>query len=621
VLEEIGAGRFGPVYRARDSATGGIFAIKVFDQGLTADQAALVANALERLSQAPLDHPSIVPIAAAGSEGEWAWLAEPWHDATPLDSVMRDSGARPLDDVLVGMTQVAGALDFAGAVGIHHGALHPRDVLVSGERMALTGLGVLQALGEAGLDVPIEGAYVSPQRAHGLEATTRDDIFSLAAIAFELVYGAAVPERTQLHAAITPLTGVNTARLADVLEGSLSPEPGDRPSTALELAGALQSALLTEAARTSEIPIPIPDSEYPFRIPDSAIPILDSDSAIRDSHSDSDSDSHSDSDSDFIIPESESVPILETTIRLPNPIPESGPRGVADDVPLHRPEWRKQSGSILGLEGQPLPATRSESRIAESTIAESRIAESKIAESRIPESRIPESRILESESRNQNPASGMGIRNPESESESAAKSRYWFPVAAALAIGTLMGFASGFVVGQRDNTPAPRTAERAVARDQRPAPKEQKPTPTTGQDYTDSAVSPQEVKDEPVLPPATTPQSAPAQSVPAQSVPAQQAEPMRPGERMQRPAPPVGAADRTPPASQQEPGALQIDSRPRGAQVFVDGRLVGSTPLTLPEIRPGAHAVRLELSGHRRWVTAVTVIPGTRQRVAASLER
>ena len=68
-------------------------------------------------------------------------------------------------------------------------------------------------------------------------------------------------------------------------------------------------------------------------------------------------------------------------------------------------------------------------------------------------------------------------------------------------------------------------------------------------------------------------------------------------------------------------GTLQVDSRPRGARVFLDGRLVGQTPVTLTEVTPGAHAVRIDLIGYQRWVTTVKVAAGERARVAASLER
>ena len=68
-------------------------------------------------------------------------------------------------------------------------------------------------------------------------------------------------------------------------------------------------------------------------------------------------------------------------------------------------------------------------------------------------------------------------------------------------------------------------------------------------------------------------------------------------------------------------GALVVFSRPPGADVFLDERLVGSTPLSLDEVTAGTHGVRIALPEHRAWVTSVTVTPGASHRVAASLER
>jgi hypothetical protein len=67
-------------------------------------------------------------------------------------------------------------------------------------------------------------------------------------------------------------------------------------------------------------------------------------------------------------------------------------------------------------------------------------------------------------------------------------------------------------------------------------------------------------------------------------------------------------------------GALRVESRPSGAAVLVDGRVVGTTPLQVSDLEPGAHQVRLELPGHRPWATTATVIAGQSVRVAASLE-
>jgi hypothetical protein len=55
-------------------------------------------------------------------------------------------------------------------------------------------------------------------------------------------------------------------------------------------------------------------------------------------------------------------------------------------------------------------------------------------------------------------------------------------------------------------------------------------------------------------------------------------------------------------------GALQIDSTPRGAQVFVDRKAVGVTPVLVTDLSAGSHAIRVEADGHMPWSSAVRVI-------------
>jgi PEGA domain len=68
-------------------------------------------------------------------------------------------------------------------------------------------------------------------------------------------------------------------------------------------------------------------------------------------------------------------------------------------------------------------------------------------------------------------------------------------------------------------------------------------------------------------------------------------------------------------------GALAVDSRPAGAKVFMDGTLVGTTPIALPSVPAGSHAIRLEYEGYRRWSSSVRVVASEQNRVTASLER
>jgi hypothetical protein len=68
-------------------------------------------------------------------------------------------------------------------------------------------------------------------------------------------------------------------------------------------------------------------------------------------------------------------------------------------------------------------------------------------------------------------------------------------------------------------------------------------------------------------------------------------------------------------------GTLTVSSRPAGARVLVDGRQVGTTPLTLPGVAAGSRRIRVELAGYRPWTSTVAVARNQEARVAATLRR
>ena len=85
------------------------------------------------------------------------------------------------------------------------------------------------------------------------------------------------------------------------------------------------------------------------------------------------------------------------------------------------------------------------------------------------------------------------------------------------------------------------------------------------------------------------------------------------------------AAPATRPAAEQ-PAARQtasvlVESRPSGATVFIDGKPIGTTPMAIPSVSVGSHAVRMEMSGHKPWTASVRVVAGEKNRIAASLEQ
>jgi len=103
-----------------------------------------------------------------------------------------------------------------------------------------------------------------------------------------------------------------------------------------------------------------------------------------------------------------------------------------------------------------------------------------------------------------------------------------------------------------------------------------------------------------------------SQPLQALSVPLSKEPRVRTNEAASSPAAPKAVA---------ETGTLVIQSRPDGATVLVDGRQVGTTPMSLGDVRAGNHAVRLERDGYQTWTSAVTVAGGEQNRVTASLER
>src|SRR5688500_19098854 len=95
---------------------------------------------------------------------------------------MRHYAPAALDKALPFITQLAGAVDFARAAGVGHGALHPRDVFVTPEEARATGFGVVDALDRVGLRAPIRRPYSAPERIDGQKWGTPADVFSLAEI-------------------------------------------------------------------------------------------------------------------------------------------------------------------------------------------------------------------------------------------------------------------------------------------------------------------------------------------------------------------------------------------------------------------------------------------------------
>jgi serine/threonine-protein kinase len=247
-LHQIGAGALGPVFRAYEPDQDRLAAVKVFRLDLPPERVHQFVAELEQLIAADLTHPSIAAPIAAGMSGNYAFLAQDFVAADSLDIVVRDHGPAPASDALRVATQLGGALDFAATVDVLHGAMHPRDVLISPDDTRVTGHGIARALERVGVPPIVRRPYTAPERAAGTAWDRRADVYTLAVLIFEMLAGKrlAAPERA--GEMLSGVAGANAAALKSLFARALEQDPARRFDTALEFADALKSALTVSMA-------------------------------------------------------------------------------------------------------------------------------------------------------------------------------------------------------------------------------------------------------------------------------------------------------------------------------------------------------------------------------------
>jgi hypothetical protein len=249
LLHQIGAGVLGPVFRTHDPDYERLVAVKAFTLDLTPEQASALAAEFERLAGLDFEAPCVAGPLAAGVEDFVPYVAVPYVPGESLDAAIRQYGPAPVGDAIRLIGHVADALDAAAHFGVFHGSLHPRDIIVTPGETHVTGIGVAQALERVGLHGPIRRPYVAPEREGGDGWGAAADIYSLAAIAYEVLTGRrALPGTDQPLPALADVHVHGAAALREAIESALDPDPGRRPACARDFALAITAALSDSAA-------------------------------------------------------------------------------------------------------------------------------------------------------------------------------------------------------------------------------------------------------------------------------------------------------------------------------------------------------------------------------------
>ena len=194
LVEQLGMGAFGAVWRARDTKLDRIVAVKIPRRGqLNAEETELFLR--EARSAAQLRHPNIVSVHEVGRDGDYVYLVSELIHGISLDKWLEGQQltAREAADICA---KIAGALRHAHEKGVIHRDLKPQNVLMdaTGEPH-LTDFGLAKR--EAGeITMTMEGqligtpAYMSPEQARGeAHGRRRSDVYSLGVVLFQLLTG------------------------------------------------------------------------------------------------------------------------------------------------------------------------------------------------------------------------------------------------------------------------------------------------------------------------------------------------------------------------------------------------------------------------------------------------
>lgn len=201
LIEQIGAGGMGIVYRAHDLDLERDVALKVLPPGMLADEAARRRFRKEALALAKLNHPNIATVHEFGSQDEVDFLVTEYIPGITLDVRLKD-GSLPLKDVERLGTQLAQGLSAAHEQNVVHRDLKPGNLRITPDgRLKILDFGLAQLMpngAKADLQATLTQTtsavvgtvpYMAPEQLRGEPADARTDIWAAGAVLYEMATG------------------------------------------------------------------------------------------------------------------------------------------------------------------------------------------------------------------------------------------------------------------------------------------------------------------------------------------------------------------------------------------------------------------------------------------------
>ena len=260
LLEEIGTGGFGRVYRARDLALERDAAIKVLHPSLTADPGVTERFRREAQLAARLRHPNIVSIYDIMGRAGLTWYSMEYVPGSNLAQVIQRHGNFSLEQTERLLSEGLSALEHAHSVGLIHRDLKPENMLIEPDgRLRITDFGLALALrggARFGGATSRSGTpqFAAPEQLLGERVDQRADLYSLSAVAYFALlgrppFGGKTPEQILARQTIDDVPPLSAERrdvpreLEEVLRRALRSDPTERFHSADAFRAAVSSAL------------------------------------------------------------------------------------------------------------------------------------------------------------------------------------------------------------------------------------------------------------------------------------------------------------------------------------------------------------------------------------------
>lgn len=248
ILDLLGFGGMGCVYKARQIRLDRMVAIKILPRELAKDELFAERFAREARAMARLNHPNVVRVYDFGQAGDVCFLIMEYMDGMNLRELL-NAGNLPAEEVLRIFEQVCSALDYAHREGVVHRDIKPENILFSKTGHAsLADFGLARLAIDSGCEVSLTQTrqamgtlnYMAPEQWENPKTVDhRADIYALGILLYELLTGR-VPRGS--FPAASSLAG-SPSVIDDVINKSLQVDPALRYQSVLEMTQAISSGV------------------------------------------------------------------------------------------------------------------------------------------------------------------------------------------------------------------------------------------------------------------------------------------------------------------------------------------------------------------------------------------